>query len=153
MARSRKKDSGKVDLNLTSMLDVVFQLIIFFLLVTNFTSAELPKLAVPVADRSKLILDRKKITVNVIPQTNTEGNATGSGQAQHVRVGSEDIPPQDYGRLTLMLKTEVELNEHIEVDLRADQSIHYDQMQPVMNAITNAGIGRVNLVAMTPDSK
>ena len=45
MAR-QPNQPAKAQLNLTSMMDIVFLLILFFLLVTNFASAELPKLEV-----------------------------------------------------------------------------------------------------------
>ena len=149
MAKRKKLEPQEVNLNLTSMLDVVFQLIVFFLLVTNFTSAELPKLEVPEA--TSAIIDKNRdpyVTVNIIPQTSgSKGLADGSGQAKNVRVGTKDIGPGNYGELTLMLKEEKAKNDGIQVDLRADASIHYANVQPVMDAITQAGIGQINLVS------
>jgi len=127
------------------MMDVVFQLIIFFLLVNNMTSAELPKLDAPEPLESKayMLPDRKSVTVNVIPQDE------GASTARSVRVGIKDILPGNYAELTQILRAEVEKNPNIEVDLRADKAIHYLHVQPVMNAITAAGIGRINLIAHT----
>jgi len=147
---ARKKiQSGPLQLNLTSMMDVVFQLIIFFLLVNNMSSAELPKLEPPEPTQSKayMLPDRKSVTINVIPQQE------GATVAKSVRVGVRDILPGNYGELTELLKVEVAKNPHIEVDLRSDRSIHYTYVQPVMNAITAAGIGKINLVAHIEKNK
>jgi hypothetical protein len=46
MAR-KMKERPRMDLNLTSMMDVSFQLIIFFILITNFAAADLPELDPP----------------------------------------------------------------------------------------------------------
>ena len=148
MAR-KHRESAKIELNLTSMMDVVFQLIIFFLLVNNMSSAELPKLETPEPLESKayMLPDRQSVTVNVIPPDE------GANVARSVRVGVKDILPGNYGELTQLLKAEVEKNPDIEVDLRADKSIHYLHVQPVMNAITAAGIGRINLIAHTEQEK
>ena len=39
----------------------------------------------------------------------------------------------------------------MQVLLRADAALYYDQVRPVMGAITAAGIGTVNLVAYLPE--
>jgi len=145
-----KSDKTQVNLNLTAMMDVVFQLIVFFLLVTNFTSAELPKLEVPNLEESQAIVmpDRRKVVVNVIPEDG------GTGLTKGLKVGITEIPAGEYGLLTDMLRKEIQNNPAVEIDLRADATIHYEQVQPVMNAITNAEITRVNLVAdLNPDKR
>lgn len=144
MVRS-KKVSSKMDLNLTSMMDVVFQLIIFFLLVNNMSAAELPELDPPkpinsVAQDPK---ERSRVVINVIPMSQ------GSPTVKNLRVGQANIPAGNYGELTTMLQQEKEINPAVEVDLRADTAIHYLEVQPVMNAITAAGVSRINLVAFT----
>lgn len=142
MAKIKKRESKQVNLNLTSMMDVVFQLIIFFLLVTNFTSADLPKLKPPDLKHSEAteIDHRDKIIVNVIP----EGS---SGMAKSVQVGSTSMLPGEMKKLTDLLKSEKATRPELQVDLRADASINYEQVEPVMNAVTAAGISRINLVA------
>ena len=143
----KAKEPARVELNLTSMMDVVFQLIIFFLLVNNMSSAELPELEAPqpLGSKAYMLPDRKSVTINVIPQQK------GATTARSVRVGLKDILPGNYTELTELLKTEKAENEFIEVDLRADKNIEYQYVQPVMNAITSAGIGKINLIAHTED--
>ena len=141
----KKPQKSEIQLNLTSMLDVILQLIIFFLLVTNFTSQTLPPLEPPDPTESaaQLPFDPERVTVNLIP------DEAQSGRLNDIRVNMRNIAPGDFAMLTSLLEDEKEKNELIEVDLRADRSIHYINVQPVMNAITAAGIGRINLVAYT----
>ena len=42
-------------------------------------------------------------------------------------------------------------NSTVEVVLRADAALYYDAVQPVMQAVTQAGIGKVNLAAFLPE--
>ena len=138
-----KVPKRKATIDLTPMLDLVFQLIVFFLLVTNFSSAQLPELEPPELDTSQAYTatDRQRVIINVLPEGTT-------GQTRSVLVGLRRIEAGDYAELTRLLERETERSEHVEVDLRADSSIEYGNIRPIMNAITAAGIGRINLVAL-----
>jgi len=133
------------------MMDVVFQLIVFFLLVTNFTSADLPELEppVPMGSVAYEIENRTKITVNIVPE---DGDKS---VVKEVTLGILSVFPGAYAELTDKVKFEVEKGKDegkdIEVDLRVDRRIHYSFVQPVMNAITKAGVSRINLIAITSD--
>ena len=146
MPKLSHRKMAPVELNLTSMLDVIFLLIIFFLLVSNMSTAELPKLEPPEPESSQARepQERSRVVINIIPPESRNGTV------QRVRVGQEDIAPGNFGRLTQMLQTEKLENPNVEVDLRADLSIHYKEVQPVMNAITSAGIGKINMIALLP---
>ena len=145
----RERTQQDVNLNLTSMLDVIFLLIVFFILVTNFTTAQNVPMEPPAPEESQAFEpeERERVVVNVIPEGDT-------GRADRLRVGIRDIPAGQYGTLTELLEREREkLRERypeaeLQVDLRADRSLDYNEVQPVMDAITAAGIGRINLVAL-----
>jgi biopolymer transport protein ExbD len=142
MAKSKKPDKVHLHLNLTAMLDVVFNLIFFFISITNMAGGELPPMSVPdpVQSQARDVLERKKVTVNVLPEGTT-------GMASNIRIGSTDIAPTDAGRITELLQAEIAANPQIEIDLRVDHTVHYDAVRPVMNAITAVGIKKINLVA------
>lgn len=142
MAKKHEVEKQHVSLNLTSMMDIVFQLIIFFLLVTNFTSAELPELQPPDLEHSEAVeIDgRDKLVINIIPDSTT-------GMAKTVQVGMQKILPGALKELTDIVSSVKADRPDVEIDLRADASINYEHVQPVMNAITAAGVARINLVA------
>lgn len=157
MASSKKPNKSKIELNVTSLLDVVFQLIIFFLLVTNFSSAELPELIVPepVEPQSRELRDEKRVVVNVIPDMENLSDAERKDRdivlsAKSVRVGNDDILPHEYSRLTELLKAEKEKNPDIYINLRADARIRYQEVGPVIKAITMASVKRVNMISELP---
>ncbi len=144
-----KKEKREVRINLTSLMDVTFQLIVFFLLVTNFAAAELPPLEPPkptVSQAQPPERERDVLIVNVVPVE------AKSGEAREVRVGTlPPLLPGEYGQLTDMLREEKKVAEAaggtLIIDLRADKSIEYAEIQPVMAAITQAEIANINLRA------
>jgi len=160
--RIRKHREASLELNMTSMLDVVFLLIIFFILVTNFSAADLPELDPPDPTPSKARELENEVSrvVNLVPVTRTVTNDRGQRVAQmgdtadRVVAYGEDIPlsPDGLKRLTDLLKREKERRdaneEKMTVDLRVHRSIPYRQVQPVMQATARAQIQRVNLVAL-----
>jgi len=142
---TRRARPRKIDLNLTSMLDIVFQLIVFFLLITNFAAAELPDLDPPEPDEFVIEDDpqRMRLVVNVMPDL--------VGDRVHiVRAGTRDFALPDAPALTAHLRERRAEHPYIDVDLRAHRDIHYVDMHPVMRAIAKAGIDSVNVVAREP---
>lgn len=156
--RIRKHREASLELNMTSMLDVVFLLIIFFILVTNFSAADLPELDPPDPEPSKAREVENEVTriVNLVPltTTNDQGNQEMLGRAKQAVAYGEELPLNSDGftRLTNLLKRERERREENEetmiVDLRVHRSIPYREVQPLMQAIARAQIRRVNLVAL-----
>lgn len=143
MARKNKVEMPRPELNITAMMDLVLNLLMFFVLVSNFSEASLPPLKVPTPDTSlaKPGNAPNKVVLNVL------AGKSNSGEALAVKFGTTELPPGDYTSLTLMLQKEYKISKDVQIDLRADQTLRYDQVQPVMNAITSAGISKINIVA------
>lgn len=139
-----KREKTSVDLNLTSMMDVVFQLIIFFILVTNFAAADLPELNVPKPNHSRARPTEEGISrvINIVPDKHRQG------MADYVLIADHEIPLPRVAEVTSMLVEEKQRVEALQVSLRVDRTLHYDQVQPVMKAITDAGISKINLMAL-----
>ncbi len=142
MPKVAKVKPSHVHLNLTAMLDVVFNLIFFFICIANLAGNELPDLDVPHPERStaKDNVERHKVTINIVPEK-------GGNLAKEIKVGADSMNPAEMPRITELIAKEVALNPAIEIDLRVDKKIKYREVRPVMNAITKAGVGRINLVA------
>jgi len=171
--KHKKPQRRELDLNMTSMLDIVFQLIIFFILVTNFAAADLPPLEPPDPLESKARkIEEKPRIVNIVPvmerrpdpQTGVPRDVS-TGRASHVVAFDKSFvipgytPKLPTGEKTFPLDHLIELlstereqreenGEPMTVDLRVDKSLPYDQVAPIMRAITGAKITRVNLVAL-----
>ena len=129
-----------VGFNMTPMIDVVFQLIIFFLLSSHLARQEtqLP-LSLPTAASGQAAPadEMPRLTVNVL--------ANGT-----LLVGGRAIEPADLAALLLDRK-----NEHgnaLEVRIRSDRSVPYHFVEPILLACTQAGLWKISFAVLTPDS-
>ena len=148
-------------MNLTPLIDVVFQLIIFFMLVNNIAAREVVPMMVPNLDdaHTREMTDDDRLFVSVAPREHTPADRSPdplafSGTAQYVQVGSDrnrQFSMDQLDEVTALLRQRRERNPETRVILRADQALHYDEVQPVMNAITAAEVATVHLVAFMPD--
>ena len=145
-------------MNLTPLIDVVFQLIIFFMLVNNIAAREVVPMIVPDLEdpQTREMADDNRIVVSVAPADHTASDRSPnplmfSGTARYVQVGSAQRFNMDQlSEVTDVLRRRREANADVRVILRADQALHYKEVQPVMAAITAADIETVHLVAFMP---
>ena len=151
-------------MNLTPLIDVVFQLIIFFMLVNQIVSEQNVKMIVPAPTSPKtqqLNEDDKPIVVNVAPFDYSEQNRSASplqhsGDAQFVQIGNKRYDPAQMSMLAEQISAEKASREslgieEVQVVLRADMALHYRTVQPVMEAIRAAGVQWVKLAAYTEE--
>jgi biopolymer transport protein ExbD len=118
-------------INMTPMIDVTFQLIIFFLLSSHLAQQETQlELDLPTAASGRQAVDdeRPRLSVNV--------HADGS-----VMLGSTETQPQEMGR---RLRIERErLGNDLEVRVRADRAVPYNVIKPILLACAEADIWNV----------
>src|SRR4051812_10544165 len=123
--------SADVGFNMTPMIDVVFQLIIFFLLSSHLAKQEtqLP-LPLPAAASGSAPAtdDRPRLTVNVL--------ADGT-----LLVASRPVSTDDLA--TLLRERKSAHGEELEVRIRGDRSVLYSRVEPVLVACVQAGIWNV----------
>ena len=165
-----KRNPAKAEMNMTPLIDVTFQLIIFFMLVNTIIAEETVKMRVPEPDEPQtrqLEEDIQKITVNIAPMPYDENTRPADryldfpGQALNVKIGNDRVfPKEDIAGIQAELERRLALaqpflaeGEKVQVMLRADAALYYNEVQPVMAAITNAGNGRINLVAIMPEDQ
>jgi biopolymer transport protein ExbD len=144
MARRKKTELPKTELNITSMMDLVLNLLTFFVLCSNLAMAELPPMEPPQPNKSKARPTEavNKFTINILP------NKSSPGDALSIKFGSSiELPRDAAGELTALIAAEKAKSPDVGVDLRADRSLRYDQVAPVMAAIKASGVTRINVVA------
>jgi biopolymer transport protein ExbD len=152
-----KKGPISAAINMTPMIDVVFQLLIFFMLVNNISNEEGAPMIVPELEDPKTLEfgDRNRVVINIEPMAFPENRKIGDinipGQASSLKIGIERYALDDMDGVTKSLQQAKARNDKVEVLLRADAGLFYDEVQPVMQAIANAGIVKVNLVAYLPE--
>lgn len=120
-----------VGFNMTPMIDVVFQLIIFFLLSSHLAKQEkeLP-LPLPAAKSATVTPadNRPRLTVNVL----AEGTFL---------VGSRPLVADDL--VNLLRERRAVHGDDLEVRIRADRRVLYSRVEPVLLACASAGIWNV----------
>src|SRR5262245_50238087 len=132
---SHTTDSG-VGFNMTPMIDVVFQLIIFFLLSSHLAKQETRyELPLPAADSGeKQPPDEQAwLTINVL----ADGTAMFAGRA---------MPAGE-----LMRQLTERRNVHgddLEVRIRSDRSVEYSRIEPILLACARAGIWNVSFAVL-----
>ncbi|MDX1682272.1 MAG: biopolymer transporter ExbD [Phycisphaeraceae bacterium] len=153
-----KRGPTTPEMNMTPLIDVTFQLIIFFMIVSNIVSEQTVEMVVPELEDSQAyqLGDQDKVVVNVEPPPfdRKDRRADGSndhlqadGQAAGIWVGIKQYAPNETDKVTAQLKAARERNPEVQVLLRADSALYYREVQQVMAAIAAAQIKTVNLVA------
>ncbi len=139
---------SKSDINITAMLDVVFNLILFFILISNFAAADLPKMNIPEPMKTIAKEDSSpnRVVVNIVPKDENTGQISGIVFASDNYLGRLN---ELQGRLAL----EVAKQADVQVVLRADKSIRYSDIVPVMRAISGAKVKTINLSASSMDPR
>ena len=144
---------------MTPLIDVTFQLIIFFMLVNNIIAEENVPMFVPDLDEPKTrqLGEVERITVNVAPMPFDQlareraNRLDHAGEALQVKVGAlEYYSVDDLEGIRAALAKARQDRPKIEILLRADAAIYYHQVQPIMEAISAARITKVNVVARMP---
>lgn len=127
----RVTQNGEVGFNMTPMIDVVFQLIIFFLLSSHLAKQENQlELPLPSAGMGEEDTDdeRPRVTINIL----------ASGQLQ---LGSQPITPDE---LTAHLRERLaRLGKDLELRIRSDREAPYRFVDPVLLASARAGLWNV----------
>lgn len=147
---------GEIDFNMTPLIDVAFQLIIFFILASRIASGALTELelARPVASQAipaAEIETPNRVIVNVVLSDQAEKNPAWTGRAKGYVISGEQIGREAYPRLVELFKKRRQQGNPQEfyVEIRADQRVNFGDIEPVMRAATEAGIVRMNLTALT----
>jgi biopolymer transport protein ExbD len=123
--------SGDLGFNMTPMIDVVFLLIIFFLVSSHLAKQEsqMP-LPLPVAESGREPPDdtRPRVTVNVT----SDGVMTLGGR----RMEAAELTARLAERLA-------EAGKDLEVRIRGDRTVNYRHVEPIMLSCARSGIWNV----------
>ncbi len=121
-----------MSVNMTPMIDVVFQLIVFFtttstMVKTEYTAAvELPEASEGV---ERQVRERKKVTANILPDGTIVVAGAQVTLGQFRRMLEADMA--EYGP------------DRIEVLLRADRSARYGNVEPLLLLCARVGVWQV----------
>lgn len=128
LVHHRKKNRHTVNMPLTSLIDIVFLLLIYFLLTTNFIVDEGIKIKLPQA-KASAPQTQKEITVYV----DQDGKAF---------LENKEVP---LGSLFKKLKEMIGGQEDKLVVIKADRSVVINKAVKVMDIAKSAGAGKLCL--------
>ena len=122
----RKRHKRSLILNITSLIDVMFLLLIFFMISTTFLSAPAIKLELPEAQNADVVR-QKPLTVYI--------NSSG-------RLYLND-DPVDLALLEAALKNKLQTSDDKAVVLKADSRVSHGTVVEVMDIVKGAGARRL----------
>ena len=132
----REKTKKRVIINITSLIDVLFLLLIFFMVSSTFLEQPGMKLDLPKTSR-KTAVRVEGYTVFVMSDESIYLN--------HEKLNLEDLP----GRLE-KIKPEVEESGIV---LQADETVRYGLVVEVMDMIKGSGITKLIVATRTKDNE
>jgi len=128
-----------LSINMTPMIDVVFQLIIFFLVSSHLSKqeAQLP-LPLPVAASGEKEGDETspRVTINV----RADGQLSLAGKP----LAAAELPRRLQAKLA-------EAGTGLEVRIRSDRTVAYRHVEPILLACARAGIWNVAFAVYRPE--
>lgn len=129
---------------MTPMIDIIFQLIIFFLAVNQFQKAESDSnVALPKASKSHVEAENESnpshVIVNVLPN-------------QEISVAGWKLTEGELKPFLVKRRKEAEPST-IEVWIRADKSIPFGQVEPLLVSCAEAGIWKVGFKVITENDR
>ena len=143
-ARARKPS---LTFNMAPMIDVVFLLIIFFVLVSTFTSSEQIPMELPHPERSQAqmvkLTERVIINVQLLDPDSPERSEVGYSIASN--------RPESLGSISERLMVQKRINPNVKVIIRADKRVPYGAVREVMQVVAENGIELMNVVAHVGD--
>ncbi len=127
--------------NLTPMVDVVFQLIVFFVATSTLAKYEFARgITLPEARSGEPVATtRSMVTVNVLP----DGTLLAAGRT----VTAAEVEK------SLRVKAQQVGAEQVSLYIRADASTRYGAVEPVLLAAARAGVWRVRIAVREADQR
>ncbi|HUU83055.1 MAG TPA: biopolymer transporter ExbD [Phycisphaerae bacterium] len=141
--QARRRQRGAPGFNMTPMIDVVFLLIIFFMLVSQFASAENVPMDLPKPEQSQAVKTKltDRVVVNCLLATPSAPDTSGVAYSVGpLRVASLD-------ELSARLAAAKAANPRLQVVIRADRRLPYRAVHVVMEVVARHRIEVMNLVA------
>ncbi|MGI5070752.1 biopolymer transporter ExbD [Treponema pectinovorum] len=125
----------ELSVNITSMIDVIFILLIFFMISTQFKKSSLP-LDLPETDKSV---------------TTTEDNSTKVLAVNYdsIELGGEIVP---FENLEEKLRTMHEQNPEVAISLECEKTVEFERVVQILTKVQNAGITRIGIIHETMDN-
>ncbi len=154
MAKSAvyKQGPAQMAVNMTPMIDCVFQLLIFFMLTTQMASKDFPNIELPrpAHPQVKDYKETSRAIVNVIPYSAAEIRKDESlmGMAMAYTIKGQVLNPEELVSALLNAQRTCQKPEEFVVEIRADKRVQYSEIEPVLQALKDAELSKMHITAM-----
>lgn len=136
-----EKRKVRASLDLTPLIDVVFQLLVFFMLSSTFVVQSSIQIEVPVAEGSEA-LEQKDLSITL---QYGDGGPDGNGR---VYVDSDEIT--SWAELSGIIADEMAVRPDTMVLIRPDARIETGRLVQVLGIATSVGVERYGILAEPP---
>ena len=120
--------------NMTPLIDVVFLIIIFFIMIMSFYEFLPKNVILPNADEAKPSTEMKECSITVTAE-------------ESIIVGTRRVHLSDLERI---LRVQLPDPRGHTVEIRGDQDAPYEVLQRVLQKVAQAGISRVHFATRKP---
>ena len=138
LERIKRRSGGTLVLEITPLIDVVFLLLIFFMLATSFDERSAFKIDLPKSTAAKTKSTLKEVQVLVDKEKNIYLRYTdNSGKSQ-----SEKL---DLSSFVSVVSEKLNTSESKDVMISADKSIDYGFIVEIMSLLKESGATAINI--------
>ena len=131
----KQKEEDYLSGNLTAMIDVVFQLIIFFVCTTNMQNTIDPRVTLAIGPHGKPISqkDPREVKIDIDPQ--------GHIYIARTLIGKNLLH-------SIVKKAVAEYGQDVPIVIRGDGRTKHSAIDAAMNACTEAGVYRIKFAVL-----
>ena len=136
--RIKRRSGGTLVLEITPLIDVVFLLLIFFMLATSFDERSAFKIDLPKSTAAKTKSTLKEVQVLVDKEKNIYLRYTdNSGKAQRDKL--------DLSNFVSVVSEKLNTSESKDVMISADKAIDYGFIVEIMSLLKESGASAINI--------
>jgi biopolymer transport protein ExbD len=151
-APAKTRKHHPIHINMTSMVDIVFLLIIFFMLVSSFISAENVRLDLPRPEES--LAEVLELPERIVLNCQYVPHEQAASEAVQYHLGPVRIASLEELAARLKKAKLTAAKEHkpeVQVVIRADKRVRYGLIRDAMKCIAAAGIKDMHIAAEVED--
>lgn len=138
LERIKRRSGGTLVLEITPLIDVVFLLLIFFMLATSFDERSAFKIDLPKSTAAKTKSTLKEVQVLVDKEKNIYLRYTdNSGKAQNEKL--------DLRSFVSVVSEKLNNSENKDVIISADKAIDYGFIVEIMSLLKESGASAINI--------
>ena len=138
LERIKRRSGGTLVLEITPLIDVVFLLLIFFMLATSFDERSAFKIDLPKSTAAKTKSTLKEVQVLVDKEKNVYLRYTdNSGKAQNEKL--------ELSSFVGIVSEKLNTSENKDVIISADKTIDYGFIVEIMSLLKESGASAINI--------